>query len=487
MKRFLITAAALLLLFSVRSADAKDISVLLKQNAQQCTVAGTSYYITAPGAAAAERSGQITLSANGGMLTGASVPYSLPAEITSNNPITVNGKTYHGRILLDGSSGSFNIVNILDINDYLKGVVAVEMGAGWPLEALKAQAVLSRTYVLEGKRHGKYDTCASVHCQHYNGIKNETAVIVQAVDSTDGEILKYGGAPARVHYFSESGGCTASARSVWHTDVPYLRAKPDPVPTKGPSARWQATFPMSKLSSCLQSSRLYSGSVSSLRIAERDESGRVTKVEVSGSAGRTVIDGSKFRAALAPYGLKSTLFEFTGASGASAAAPSAPYQNPAAQVIYSSYNPPVSRNVANASIDTSTMPENEEDILYWMGRNKVFTVQELVTMIGKKSEYPKYIAEGKRRIEAARGGQPAQPQKQTAQNSVPAQQPVQPSAPALSDSTAAGYSVTISGRGAGHGVGLPQWSAKAMAENGWDYRRILDYYFSGTVLEKTGY
>lgn len=474
MKRVFITAAALLLLFSVQSAEARDISVLIKQNAQQCTVSGTSYYITAPGAAASERSGQLTLSANGSMLAGANTPYSLPAEITSKNPITVNGRTYRGRILLDGSSGSFNIVNIVDINDYIKGVLADEMSPAWPAEALKAQAVLARTYVLEGKRHGKYDACAAIHCQSYSGVKGESPAVDAAVDSTAGEILKYGGMPARVHYFADSGGCTASAMSVWHKDVPYLRAKPDPVPASGPRSRWQATFTMSKISSSLAAAGLYSGSVNSLRPAERDESGRVKKIEITGSAGSRVIEAAKFRLALGADLVKSTLFEFSATGGTSQG------YNTASQPVYSSL-PPAPQNNRPVIVDVSTMPEKDEDILYWMAQNKIFTLQELVSMIGKNKEYPKYVAEGKRRIAAGKGAQqkPVQPQPAVQQN-------LPPAGARLSDSAASGSSVTIYGRGLGHGVGMPQWTAKALAESGWDYRRILDYYFTGTTLEKVG-
>lgn len=478
--RKILAITAALLLFFVSGSEARDVSVLIKQNARQCTLAGTAYYISAAGGAPLpEMNGQLTLSANGSQLVGGNVSCNMPAEIYSNNPITVNGVTYRGRILLDGSSGSFNIVNTVDINDYLKGVLGTEMSPAWPLEALKAQAVLARTYVMETKRHGKYDICSGGHCQNYNGMKGESASLTEAVNSTEDEILKYGGRPASVHYFSDSGGSTSSAMSVWHKNIPYLTAKPDPVPSKGPRSRWQATFTMQKIASCLEAAGVRTGAISSLRIAERDEGGRVTKIEVTGSAGRSVIEGTKFRAAL---GIGSTCFDFSGGGATSGVSSGGSYTNPAAQAIYSAYAPAVTRSAPSANADASTMPENEEDILYWMGKNKIFSLQELVSMIGKHSEYPKYIAEGKRRM-AAGGGQPAAPQVKAA----PVPQPAPAPGASLSNGAASGYSVTISGRGYGHGVGMPQWTAKALAESGWDYRRILDYYFTGTTLEKAGY
>ena len=104
-------------------------------------------------------------------------------------------------------------------------------------------------------------------------------------------------------------------------------------------------------------------------------------------------------------------------------------------------------------------------------------------MIGKDSEYTKFIAEGKRRMAAL--GQTEPPQQGAAARQ-PAVAPQADASP-LFDAAASGYSVTIYGRGFGHGVGMPQWTAKALAENGWSYKQILDYYFPGTSLEKDCY
>ena len=101
-------------------------------------------------------------------------------------------------------------------------------------------------------------------------------------------------------------------------------------------------------------------------------------------------------------------------------------------------------------------------------------------MIGKEKDYPKFIAEGEARMSGKKTSEPSSAPQPTAA-------PVYNAAvgaPQLSMNGASGAMVTISGRGSGHGVGLPQWTAKALAEAGWSYRQILDYYFPGTTLER---
>ncbi len=464
MKKYI---TALLLFFSLAgAADARDISVLLKGNARQCTIGGVSYVIrVASGGVTPAITGSFSLSHSGGsLLRAGAVTYAMPVTVTSPSPIIINGVSYHGTIIFEASSAGFNIVNRVDIEEYLKGVLKDEMSPAWPAEALKAQAVLARTYTLSSKKHGSYDLCAQVHCQSYGGVASESPAIEAAVNATAGEMLKYGGGAAQIFYYGDSGGFSASAKAVWGKDIPYLQARPDPINYNSPNGRWQTTLSMSQISSRLAAAGVPVGSISSIRPYSRDESGRVLQLEVSGSSGTRLVTGSKFRSAVGADVVKSTLFEFGAASGYT--------PNAAAQSHRQASHPVIA--------DRSSMPEKDVDKLYWMTQNKIFTVQELVSMIGKEKDYPKFIAEGEARMSGKKTSEPSSaPQ--------PAAAPVYNAAvgaPQLSMNGASGAMVTISGRGSGHGVGLPQWTAKALAEAGWSYRQILDYYFPGTTLER---
>lgn len=129
-------------------------------------------------------------------------------------------------------SGGLNVINIVDIETYLRGVVPSEMPARYPLEALKAQAVAARGQALiKAGRHRRqgFDLCATQHCQVYGGATSEDARTDQAVAETRGEVLTYQGRLADTLYSSTCGGHTADNEDYWpdQRPVPYLRGVPD--------------------------------------------------------------------------------------------------------------------------------------------------------------------------------------------------------------------------------------------------------------------
>ncbi|MBC7186880.1 MAG: SpoIID/LytB domain-containing protein [Calditrichaeota bacterium] len=125
-------------------------------------------------------------------------------------------------------AGKVTVVNVVSLEDYLRGVVPYEMHGDFPLEALKAQAVAARTMVLYtmGSRHpyDPFDVCADVHCQVYGGVVAETEQSNSAVLATAGEVLTYGGQLCEVVFSSCCGGHTEHNENVWQgTAQPYLR------------------------------------------------------------------------------------------------------------------------------------------------------------------------------------------------------------------------------------------------------------------------
>ncbi|MDO4987457.1 MAG: SpoIID/LytB domain-containing protein [Synergistes sp.] len=459
----------LLLCYMSGVAEAHEIAVLLEANAPGCSIAGTDFVLrVGDGGVTPPITGIFSVAASGNCLAAGSVTYLLPVTVTSPNPVVINGISYYGNITFEQNSKGVNIINNIDLEDYLKGVIPIEMNPAWNVEALKAQAVLARTYTLLSKRHGKYDICSASHCQVYKGITKETDAVRAAVEDTKGEILTSGGNTAQIYYFADSGGVTASNRSVFGKEIPYLQSKNDPVEVNYTGRNWKASFTMQQISGKLAAAKLYNGSVDSLRIAQRDESGRVSQLEISGTAGTKLISGTKFRSAIGAAVVKSTLFSF-GTAPLYAAS--------------TAVNMPVTDDTqsSTADIDESDMPQNEEDILMWMSRNRIFSASELVSMLGKTDKYPEYIAEGKARMKR-RSDSNSSAAVQTADN-----RSVNTTAlnnENQSDSFVSGTEIEICGAGYGHGVGMPQWTAKAMADAGWTYRQILDYYFPGTTVER---
>lgn len=136
-------------------------------------------------------------------------------------------------VLTDGG------VEEMELEGYLVGVVLAEMPASFEEEALKAQAIVARTYAMkriaEGVRHEKGAVCTDPGCcqaylppEAYYGTSDDLAKITQAVETTAGQVLTYRGELAEATYFSCSGGRTEDAVAVWGSDIPYLRSVESP-------------------------------------------------------------------------------------------------------------------------------------------------------------------------------------------------------------------------------------------------------------------
>lgn len=170
-----------------------------------------------------------------------------PVQITSNfGLLGVSGlkragkqALYHGAFeLVKNNNGTFNLVNMIEVEDYLKGVVPNEMPVSFGLEALKAQSVAARNYVLSPrtKSSPNYDVVDSVASQVYYGANSEKTLSNQAVEETEGIVAIYNWDLILAQYSSTAGGYTESYANAFSDpktkefpsdDKPYLQARPD--------------------------------------------------------------------------------------------------------------------------------------------------------------------------------------------------------------------------------------------------------------------
>ncbi|MET0973979.1 MAG: SpoIID/LytB domain-containing protein [Thermoleophilaceae bacterium] len=211
---------------------------------------------------------------------------------------------YRGTIEVIPDGGGLTAINVIDLDPYLKGVVAGEMPSSWPLEALKVQAVAARTYALATRKTtGSFDQYPDTRSQVYKGVVGESASSNAAVDQTAGEILTYAGVPAVTYYFSTSGGHTENVEYsfVGSLSKPWLVGVPDPYDHYSPYHRWQATFSAATLDRALGAP----GKFVRLKALQRGVSPRVVRAEVIGTRGRRTVSGPQVRAAL---GLRDTWF-----------------------------------------------------------------------------------------------------------------------------------------------------------------------------------
>jgi stage II sporulation protein D len=217
-------------------------------------------------------------------------------------PLRLEGKRYRGSVEVSLDAGKLRAINVVGLEAYLLGVVPDEVPDDWPAEALKAQAVVARSYALAVRKSGPFDLYADVRSQVYNGYDAEETTTTAAVKETAGEVVTYEGKVATTYFFSSSGGRTANVADVWSgTPVPYLISVADPYDTAAPHHVWgPVSFPAAKLRRELG----FSGRLLDLRTVA-NSSGRVASLLAVGSGGETTVPANDVRTRL---GLRSTWF-----------------------------------------------------------------------------------------------------------------------------------------------------------------------------------
>jgi stage II sporulation protein D len=218
-------------------------------------------------------------------------------------PLKYGGKQYRGQLQVNASKTSLQLVNSVGLEPYLYGVVPREVPFLWPAEALKAQAVVARSYALAVRKSGAYDVYADTRSQVYGGIAAEKPTTTAAVDATAGQVLLYEGKVATTYFFSTSGGRTASIEDVWSRGepVPYLVGVPDPYDTASPHHTWGPfAFTVAKLTSTFK----VPGKLLDVRVT-LNPSQRVDEVTLVSTKGEVVVPGDVVRTRL---GLRSTWF-----------------------------------------------------------------------------------------------------------------------------------------------------------------------------------
>jgi stage II sporulation protein D len=220
-------------------------------------------------------------------------------------PVTLDGRPYRGALVVRRSGATISVIDGLDLDDYVRGVVPSESPARWPIAELEAQAVAARSYaVAELKPSAHYDLLPDARNQVYGGIAAERPRSNEAVEKTEGQILTYHGEVARTYYSSSSGGRTESVQDAWpgSAPIPYLRSVSDPWDTYSPNHDWGPyAYSPDQLSARLG---LRSG-IESARV-KRNSSERASSVWLRLSSGRAVnLSGVGIAQTL---GLRSTWF-----------------------------------------------------------------------------------------------------------------------------------------------------------------------------------
>ncbi len=225
---------------------------------------------------------------------------------------------YTGTTLGQAPAGS--VIKVLEgakvvkvpLERYVRGVVSAEMPSNWPLAALEAQAIASRTYALTSDAGGsRFDVYSDTRSQMYLGTAAETATTNAAVAATTGQIVEYGGKPAITYYFASSGGMTEDIQNSFlgSTPEPWLQGVPDAYETT--SSSWKYSISFATAAARLRG--LVKGSFRGIEVLKRGVSPRIVAAEILGSRGDSHVSGPELAARL---GLTSTWAYFSVKSGA---------------------------------------------------------------------------------------------------------------------------------------------------------------------------
>lgn len=361
-----------------------------------------------------------------------------------NEPILWGKRPYRGKMVLEAKRGLLCLLNMLSVEDYVKGTIKLEASPSWPEEALKAQIVVARTYALKNLgRHKEdgFDFCATEHCQRYGGINAEDPRTNALVDATRGVVLTYEGKIASVVYHSESGGYTDSALNVWGKDVPYLVAVPSPWEKDTPHAFWTVRLSKAEIETALRRAGYLPGYLQDIQFVS-GQNGRMKEVVLFSRNGRWVIPASKFREAIGAQILLSTYFTVREEK--------------------TKEKQPATRSKEKMSANSRPVRTSSYKELL---EKEDWTLDDIIAFLELREKEREEVKKGKENPDI--------------ETTTPMVSP-----PPVLEEEGAGEQFLFEGRGWGHGVGLSQWGAVGMAQEGYDFRAILSHYFPGCELKR---
>jgi stage II sporulation protein D len=177
----------------------------------------------------------------------------------------------------------FLVINQVDLEEYVKGVVPGEVNSSWHPEMLKAQAVAARTYALYQQMLSAardYDVVATVQDQVYKGKDGVDSAVLRAVEETRGLVLTYQQAPIYAAFSSTAAGLTEDAVNVWSKEYPYLKGVECPFDLESPFYQWKASFRMDKLEQNLRQQGYAVGTITSIEPLTFSRGGRVAQLRI---------------------------------------------------------------------------------------------------------------------------------------------------------------------------------------------------------------
>ncbi|MBI5598202.1 MAG: SpoIID/LytB domain-containing protein [Deltaproteobacteria bacterium] len=227
--------------------------------------------------------------------------------------VYIGDKPFRGVIEVRADKDGLMVINEIPLESYIAGIINNEISSRWPVDAIKAQAVIARTYSLyqKAKRNGAAFDLTGTHMdQVYTGAGAEDAAALRAVKETVGEVLFHDGSPALTVYHSNAGGMTEASRDVWGSDYPYLRALNSKYDSVAPSYSWELSLSAAKMQEIFKKAGYSIDEPEAIEPREVTSTGRVKSLFVKDIFGRRLdLTGEDMRKVIGYSTLRSTLFK----------------------------------------------------------------------------------------------------------------------------------------------------------------------------------
>ena len=354
--------------------------------------------------------------------------------------IQVNDRKYRGEIEVILNHSILNVINVIELEKYLYGVLKKEVSPEWPEETLKAQAIASRTFALSNLNKfidKGYNICATTNSQAYGGIYHEDPATNKAVNDTRGIIAVYQDEPINAVYHSDCGGYTENSEDVWGAYVPYLRSVSSDYEglVSPPNHVWEYSMSKQEILEILNQKDMKINDIKDILVNEKTDTGRVKSIEIIGNQNNKLkLKTNDFRLLIGPTFIRSSLFTIN-----------------VIRVIENKIEEkkPVKDILENSQTESKPVEKSVKQILQ---EDRDFSISELLDLLKRSEKEEK--------------------------NDV-----ISSTVPDNIDNNAE-VKFIFNGQGNGHGVGLSQWGAYGMALKGFNYEEILKYYYQGIQLKK---
>jgi stage II sporulation protein D len=227
--------------------------------------------------------------------------------------ILINGRAFRGNIqFIKNSNGRLSVINHIDLEDYVKGILYHEASHYWPMEALKAQAIVCRSYAVYQMQENKlkdFDVTSDIYSQVYGGRASERYRTNKVVEETAGQILSYQGKVIPAYFHATCGGYTEDASLLWNVDITPLKGVPCAFCKDSPHFSWHYVLSLKEIAEGLQKAGYATGKIKEIVPLTQDKSGRITELKIISLTGETRISAKDFRNIIGPNIIRSTNFK----------------------------------------------------------------------------------------------------------------------------------------------------------------------------------